>query len=321
MPAMDFARVVPAARERIRAHVRHTPTEPSPWLGAGAADVHLKLENHQLTGSFKLRGALSRLTLLDADERRRGVVAASTGNHGAAVACGAALVGTSATIYAPETAAASKLDAVRARGAEVRLVGADCVEAEAAARAAAEETGATYVSPYNDPAVVAGQGTLGLELDEDLGPLDAVFVSVGGGGLISGVGGVLKALGRDVEVVGCSPRNSAVMHASLEAGRLLDLPSLPTLSDGTAGGVEPGAITFELCRDLIDRFVLVEEAPIAQAMRELLARHHALVEGAAAVAVAAFLAQRERYAGKRVAIVLCGANVDPRALRAVLDAG
>ncbi len=316
---MDLRHDVEAAHTRIRSGIRRTPLEPSPWLSADVdARVDLKLENLQRTGSFKLRGALSRLTMLSSEERAAGVVTASTGNHGAGVAHAAAHVGTRAIVFVPTTADEGKLAAVRALGAELRFEGADCVEAENAARAFAVESGATYVSPYNDPFVVAGQGTIGLELAEDAPDLDAVFVAVGGGGLISGVGGYLRALGREVEVVGCSPRNSAVLCASLEAGRVLDLPSEPTLSDGTAGGMEHDSITFDLCRHTIDRFELVDEDEIRAAMCGVIEHHHTLIEGAAGVAVAAFQRTRARYAGKRVAIVLCGANVSRATLRAIL---
>ena len=222
------------------------------------------------------------------------------------------------TIFAPDTASASKLDAVRSLGAEVRLHGVDCVEAETAARAHALANGLVYVSPYNDPEVVAGQGTIGLELDQDLERIDAVVVAVGGGGLISGVGGYLADVRPGIEVIGCSPENSAVMHASLEAGRILELESRPTLSDATAGGVEQGAITFELCRRIVDRFVLVSEKEIAAGIGMVLARHQTLVEGAAGMAVAAFLAERERFEGRDVAVILCGGNAEREKLSHVL---
>lgn len=314
---LDLLERVRAARARIAPFVRHTPVERSPWLSElGGCEAYLKLECWQRTGSFKLRGALNKLLAIGPEARARGVVAASTGNHGSAVAWGAFTLGCPATIFAPRTASASKLAAVRELGVAVETVGEDCLEAEAAARAFARETGATYVSPYNDLDVVAGQGTLALELQEDLEHLDAVIVSVGGGGLASGVGGALPP---DVELIGCSPRNSAVMHASLRAGRLLDLPSEPTLSDGTAGGVEAGSITFELCREHVDDFVLVDEAEIAAGVRDTLARHHVLVEGAAGAAVAAFRQDARRWTGKAVAIVLCGANIAPDVLAGILQ--
>jgi threonine dehydratase len=262
---------------------------------------------------------MNKLLAMDEAARARGVVAASTGNHGTAVARGSAELGCPAVIFAPQTAIPAKLDAIRAYGTEVRCAGDDCIEAEEAARAHASEHDLTYVSPYNDPMAVAGQGTIGRELEQQLDNIDAVFAAVGGGGLISGVGGYLHALDRDIEIVGASPRNSAVMHALLEAGELLDLPSLPTLSDGTAGGIEPGSITFELCREAIDAFVLVSGDEIRDALRETVRRHHTMIEGAAAVAVAAFLTQADRFADRDVAIVLCGGNLDPTLSAEILE--
>ena len=316
---MEIRREVQAAAERIAGRVRTTPVERSPILaGGGDGDVWLKLENLQLTGSFKLRGATNKILALDEATRRRGVVAASSGNHGAAVACAAAAAGCAALVFVPEGIAGAKLAAIRSWGAEVRVQGDDCVLAELAARRHADAAGMAYISPYNDPAVIAGQGTLGAELAEQLPRLDAVFMAMGGGGLIAGAGGYLKAARPDLRVVACSPERSPVMHASLAAGRIVEMESRPTLSDGTAGGVEPGAITFELCRAIVDESVLVSENEIRDAVRLVVGHHHTLIEGAAGVAVAGYLANRERFAGLDVAIVLCGANIDAAVLKAIL---
>jgi threonine dehydratase len=234
-----------------------------------------------------------------------------------AVAHAARVAGLYPLIFVPEGAAPSKVEAIEALGAEIRRVEGDPVLAETTARTHADETGLPYLSPYNDPRVVAGQGTIGVELASDLDRVDVLFASVGGGGLISGAGGYLKGA-RSTRVVACSPVNSAVMHESLRAGRVLDLPSLPTLSDGTAGGVEPGAITFDLCREIVDDSLTVSEDEIRVAMRLIIGRHHTLIEGSAAVAVAAFLQTADRWAGKQVAIVLCGANVGIGVLKKVL---
>ena len=178
-----------------------------------------------------------------------------------------------------------------------------------------------YLSPYNDWQVIAGQGTVGVEIARQLEAPDAVVVAVGGGGLIAGIATYLRAAHPGIRMLGCSPRNSAVMFESLRRGAIVELPSLPTLSDGTAGGVEPGAITFPLCRHLVDDFELVEEPEVAAAMRLVLDRHHWAIEGAAGVAVAALLKQADRWRGKRVVVVICGGNVSLEVLRKVLGVG
>jgi threonine dehydratase len=304
------------AAGRIAAHVRRTPVEYShPLSEASGAEVYLKLENFQATGSFKLRGATNALLALGSGVP--GVVAASSGNHGLAVAHAARMAGMQALIFVPEAAASWKIDAILALGAEIRSVPGDPVLAESAARSHASETGLPYLSPYNDPRVIAGQGTIGVELASDLDEIDVLFASMGGGGLISGAGGYLKTV-RHAHIVACSPAHSAVMHESLKAGRILDLPSFPTLSDGTAGGVEPGAITFDLCRDIVDESFTVSEDEIRVAMRLVIGRHHTLIEGAAGVAVAGFLQTLDRWSGQRVVILLCGANVGPSVLKKIL---
>ena len=218
----------------------------------------------------------------------------------------------------PETAIETKLAAIRRLGAEIRTFGTDSVEAETHARAFATAHGRTYVPPYNDPDVIGGQGTIAVELLEQLPDLDALFVSVGGGGLIGGIAAYLKSVRPGIQVFGCSPENSQVMARSVQAGILLDLPSLPTLSDGTAGGVEAGSITFPLCRDFVDHYISVTEEEIAASLREFLGAQHMLIEGSAAVSIAAFLKVVEQLKGSRIAIVLCGANISLETLKEIL---
>ncbi len=320
---IDVAQEVLAAEARIRPHIRETPVEESPVLGrTSGARVFLKLENFQLTGSFKLRGAMSKLLALTPEQRQRGVVAASSGNFGAAVAHGVRTLGIRGVVFVPEDASPAKVDAIRERGVEVHQEAGDCVLAEAQARRFGEEHGLTYLSPYNDPQVVGGQGTIGVELARQLEGVDAVYIALGGGGLISGIAGYLKSIDDSIEIVACSPIHSKVMHESVAAGRILDLESQPTLSDGTAGGVEPGAITLDLCQRLVDRYLLVSEDDIRNAMRLIIGHHHVMIEGAAGVAVAGFLQDAERLgeqlADRRVAIILCGANIALPTLREVL---
>lgn len=307
------------AEARIRPHIRETPLAESLALGELAGGTALvKLENLQHTGSFKVRGALSALLGLSPAERSRGVVAASSGNHGAALAFGARALGAQALVFVPEDASPVKVAAMRRLGAQVRHHGADTVEAEVQARAYAEAHGLPYISPYNDRLVVAGQGTVGVEIARQAERLDALIVAVGGGGLIAGTAAYLRSVWPDLLVIGAQPERSAVMSESARAGRIVELPSLPTLSDGTAGGIEPGAITFELCRELVDEYALVSEEEIAAAMRLFIEEEHMLIEGAAGVAVAAYLKLAGRLRGKTTGVVICGANVSPAVLKSVL---
>ena len=303
----ELAQLSLAARSRISSLIVHTPT-------IGDGNVFYKCENLQTTGSFKLRGAGSKLTTLSHRELSKGVVAASTGNHGAAVAHAGRVLGAEVTVYVPENADGSKVSRIRELGGSIEVEGGDSAVTERVARAAAAESGRAYISPYNDIDVIAGQGTIGLELGEDLEELDAVFVAVGGGGLLSGVGSVLRELNPDIRIVACSPENSAVMSASLEAGSIVDMPSLDTLSDGTHGGLEADAITFDLCRDLVDDFVLVAEHDIAKSMLYFMDRHQMRIEGSAGVAIAAHQQMIGELGGDRSAVILCGGNVSNQVL-------
>ena len=303
----SLAAAIQAADLRTQPHLRTTPLEWSPWLSrVTGGQVHLKLENLQLTGSFKIRGALNRV--LQAPERSR-FVTASTGNHGAAMAHAVQLTQSELTVFVPETADSGKVERLRSLGVGIRIAGTDCTDTEIAARNSANESESIYVSPYNDPEIVAGQGTLGLAIARQLPEVDTVLVALGGGGLASGCAAALKSHDPKVQVVACSPKASAVMMASVEAGRILDLESAPTLSDGTAGGVEEGSITFELCRNLLDQYVSVSESEIASALLSTLEEHHTLVEGAAAVAVASALSMGKALEGRNVVVILCGANI------------
>ena len=316
---VDIRTEVCAAEQRIRKHIRETPLEHSPYLSrTGDCRVYLKLENLQLTGSFKLRGAVNRLATLSDAERKKGLVTASSGNHGAACAWAFRQFGCPGLIYLPETASPAKIAALRNLGAKLELRGQDCVEAEAAAREHADSNGLSYISPYNDAQVIGGQGTIAIELERQAEKIDAVLVPVGGGGLIAGIGGYLKTENSAIEIIGCQPENSAVMYESVRAGRLLDLKSKPTLSDGTAGGIEPGSITFDLCREYVDDYCLVSEEEIREAIRLILENHHLLVEGSAVLSVAALLKSTERFRGKTVVLLLSGARIGLDSLKEVL---
>jgi threonine dehydratase len=317
---MDIAKEVIAAEIRIRPYIRKTILEYSPYYSRlTEAIVHFKLENLQHTGSFKLRGAMNKMLSLSPAQRDRGVVTASTGNHGAAVAYGLGKLGGRAIVFVPENASPGKLKVVEDLGAEVHHFGDDTADTEAYARKFAEHNGFSYIPPYNDLQVIGGQGTIAVELVNELNNIDTVFVALGGGGLISGIAGYLKSSHPGMEIIGCSPQNSQVMIKSVEAGQILDLPSLPTISDGTAGGIEPGAVTFELCREWVDDYVTVTEDEIKENLREFLQLQHMLIEGSAAVAVAAMVKRRDRLAGKNVVVIICGANISLETLKTILN--
>ncbi len=322
MTETDFSTVAAAARDastRIASLVRETPLDYSHRYSAEiGADVYLKLENFQHTGSFKLRGAANRLMTLQRTQRQAGCVTASSGNHGAAVAYAMRNLGVGGVIFVPEKTSTAKVDAIRNYGGDVRFFGNDGLDTELHARKYAGDNGMFYVSPYNDPEVIAGQGTCGIEILASLPEVDTLYVAVGGGGLVGGVASVLRSANPGIRVVGCQPEASAVMAHSVAAGRIVDEASLPTLSDGTAGGVEPDAITFELCRRLVDEFVLVSEEEIAAAMRQFIDYEHQLIEGAAGVALAAMNRQRDSLAGRKVVVLVCGGNVSRDTLKRIL---
>jgi len=315
-------RTIEQAAERIRPYVRTTPLDHSLYLSQLlGAEVFLKLENMQHTGSFKVRGAMNKLLTLAPEQRQAGVVTASSGNHGAAVAYGAQALGLRALIFVPQHASPTKVAAIQRLGAELRFAGDDVAQTEGIAREYAAQRGLAYIPPYNDWDVAIGQGTIGVELLAQLPNIDSVFVTVGGGGLIGGIASYLKSAPRPITVVGCLPERSPVMAASVEAGHVVEWPSLPTLSDGSAGGIEPDSITFPLCRDLVDEYVLVSEEEIAAALRLALDPLHHLIEGAAAVALAGLLKRQDLVRGRRAAVILCGANISLATLASVVCVG
>lgn len=315
----EVAHAAGQAAARIAEVVRETPLDYSPAFSkATGANVFFKLENLQHTGSFKLRGAMNRLMTLSPEQRQAGCVAASSGNHGAAVSYAMGKLGVNGVIFVPEQTSSTKVEAIRFYDGDVRFFGTDGLDTELHAREYADEKGLFYLSPYNDEEVMAGQGSCGVEIAAQLPDVNDAFIAIGGGGLISGVGSVLKTHNKDVRIFGCQPRASAVMTHSVEAGSILEMPSEPTLSDGTAGGIEPGAITFDICRAVTDEYVLVSEDEIAAAMRMYMDSEHQLIEGAAGVAIAGMLARKAELAGRNVVIIVCGANISRDALRSVI---
>jgi len=319
---MDVAREVVRAEERIWPFVRETPCERSAHLSKiSGGDAYLKLEHLQHTGSFKFRGATNKVRQLDDKQIQDGVIAASTGNHGMAVSRAAQQRGTRAKIYMAEGASEAKVEMIRSLGGETVFFGENPVDAEVEARRAAKQEGKVFISPYNDLQVIAGQGTIGVELQRQVPQLDAVFVAVGGGGLISGIAGYLKSQNPRIKIIACWPENSRVMYESMKAGHAVEFPEQPTISDSTAGGVEEGAITIDLCRRLIDDSVLVSEREILHAMRLVFEKERWLVEGAAGVPVAAYLKQKDSWKGKTAAMILCGRNIPPEKAERMFEGG
>jgi len=314
-----------AADQRIKAvdgGVRETPLDESAVFSEQTGvGFLLKGEHLQRTGSFKMRGAMNKVLGLDEEDRKRGIITASSGNHGMATTQAARVGGVEATIYLPETVSPLKHANMKRLGANTVLVPGNGVEAEITGRAAAEREGKTFVSPYSDLEIIAGQGTVGLELAEQCPDLAAVYVCVGGGGLISGIGSYLKARRPEVEIIGCWPANATAMHLCLERGEIYDTPETETLSDGSAGGVEQGSITFPICQQVIDRHVLVSEAEIAGAMRAMAASENFIIEGAAGVALGAAFKTAGDYRGRKIAVVVCGRNIALDTFRAVLERG
>lgn len=290
----------------LRPAVLETPLERRPEFDDRESQVWAKLENRQVTGSFKFRGAYAKLASLTSEQLAGPIITASTGNHGLAVTRAAADAGARATVFVSDTADRAKIERVHAAGAAIEVVPGDPVLAEIAARESAAARSGTFISPYNDYDVIAGQGTIAAELLRQVPALAGVVIAVGGGGLISGIAATLKAHDKDIKVVAASATNSAAMHHSVVAGRIVATDHLPTLSDGTAGGIEPGAVTFAMCRQLVDAWVLVDEAPIAAAMKAFHTATGETIEGSAGVALAAV---KEADVGGPTAIVICGGNI------------
>jgi len=302
-----------AARHRLRSDVRRTLLAPSAWLSSIAdGHVSLKLESLQVTHAFKARGALNAVRALveRAGSDRPLVVTASAGNHGRALAWAAELEGLQCVVFTPASAPDAKLAAIRRHGADLRAEAGDYDEAERAAREFAARERATYISPYNHPDVIAGAGTVGIEIVEDLPSADIVVVPLGGGGLAAGIGIALEVAAPKAALVGVEVEASAPFTTGLERGRITPITPRPSLADGLVGNLEPGSITFPLVQRTIDRVVTVTEDEVERAMRGLAGEEHLIAEGAGAVAAAAVLAGKIPTEGRRVAVLITGANVD-----------
>jgi threonine dehydratase len=319
---MIRVRDIDDAAERITPHTLKTPLIRSKWLSdVCGGEVYLKLESEQYTGSFKARGSLNKLMWLQEQQSDKMPVTASTGNHGLGFARALDLLGINGKIFLPKNAVPSKIEAIKSYNADIEFYGNDPYATEMHTRKTAEENDWMYVSPYNDEQVIAGQGTIGKEIALQIAGADAVLATVGGGGLISGLATYVKDKWPDTKMIGCQPANSPEMSASVRAGTYKEVESKPTLSDGSAGGFERDAITFNLCKKLIDEFVLISEEEIKNAIRLMIQHHSKLMEGAAAVAVASVLKNPAAFSNQSTVVVVCGANISEEKLRGVLDVG
>jgi len=317
---VDFEDVGRAARF-LTGRVKNTPAVRSRTFSELAeADLYLKLENLQTTGSFKVRGALNRINRLSPEERARGVVCASAGNHAQGVAFAAAALGVPSTVYIPVFAPPSKIQATRGYGADVVLEGVTYDEAFQAARARAESDGLTFVHAFDDPDIIAGQGTIGVELHEAMDRLDSVVVPIGGGGLIAGIAVALRGLRSDLEIIGVEAEGAPAMRQSLQDGRVAPLTSMDTICDGIAVK-RAGELTFPLVRDLVDRVVTVDDEQVARAVFLLAQRAKLVAEPSGAAALAAVLGGRLDVRGSTVVTVVSGGNIDLALLTQIVERG
>lgn len=317
---MNLAGQIEDAHRRIRDNILNTPLLHSRWLSEVCkGDVYLKMESEQYTCSFKARGSLNKLLWIKENDLGKMPVTASTGNHGLGFARALDLLKMQGKIFLPHGADSSKVEAIKSYGADLEFYGDDPYTTEMHTRKLAKENDWIYVSPYNDEQIIAGQGTIGIEILKKIGKPDNILATVGGGGLISGIGSFIKEKHPQANIIGCQPENSPEMSVSVRAGEYKEVESKPTLSDGSAGGFEKDAITFDLCKQLVDEFTLVSEEKIEECIRLMIEKHHKLVEGSAAVAVAGLLLDPQRFEGQTTVIIICGANISIETLKQVLE--
>lgn len=311
---------IEAARERLKPHVATTPLVRSESLsGQKGVPVFLKLENHQPTGSFKLRGATNALLCLSEEEQRKGLVTASTGNHGRALAHAASALGLRATICLSRLVPHNKVEAIRKLGAQVCIIGKSQDEAMAEAERFVREKSMNEIPPFDDPRIIAGQGTIGLEIIDALPDVGTVLVPLSGGGLAAGIAAAIKAKRPEAKVIGVSMRRGAAMQASLAAGKPVEVEELDTLADSLGGGIGlHNRWTFNMCRALLDDVILLDEEEIAAGIRHAAMTEGEIIEGAAAVGIAAMLAGKIPPEGP-TAIIISGGNIDSEQHRAIME--
>ena len=300
----------------IKNYIVKTPLKYSERLSKETnSNIYLKLENFQKTGSFKVRGALNKILNINSEEK---VLAASSGNHGAAVSYALFQKNMTGIIYVPKNVKKSKVKIIESYGSKVVKFGDDCLDAENEAIRLSKENNLTFVSPYNDYDIISGQGTIGVEILEQNREIDIVFITVGGGGLISGISSYIKSVNPNIKVIGCSPINSSIMINSIKEGKIVNTESKDTLSDGSAGGVEEDSITFNMCKEFIDDYCLVSEEEIALQIKNTLNKDKILIEGSAAVAIASAIKMKSYLKEKNVAIIICGGNIGSDTLNKIL---
>ena len=309
-PQLDVPQLVLDAHERCQEHLSPTPLEYSRYLSEKIeGEVWLKLDSMQRTGSFKFRGAVNKILSLTEAELDKGIVSVSTGNYALAIAEAMRIRKRRATIYVAEDIDPSRLALLRAHGLDLVIYGEVAWDAEKEARRVAEDNDKIYVSPYNDPIVVGGQGTCGYEISKQLPDLNAALFACGAGGLLSGSAGWLKSHNPKVEAFGVSPENSPVMYESMRANKMVEMETYPTLADTCAGGVDLDSITLDLCRRYVDEIWLLTETEIEASIRLLFEQHRLVVEGSGALSVGGLLKRKEHFKGKKVVAVICGRNI------------
>jgi len=316
---MELLKEIEQANKRIRDDIFQTPLIYSNWLSDYCnGDVYLKLESEQITGSFKARGSLNKLKWIQEQNLESLPVTASTGNHGLGFARACDLLGIKGKVFLPHNAVSSKVESIRAFDVEIEFHGNNPYTTEMYTRETSEQNGWIYISPYNDQQIIAGQGTIGIEILNTIPEPDNILATVGGGGLISGISAYVKEQLPNINMIGCQPENSPEMSVSVRAGEYCEVESEPTLSDGSAGGFERNSITFELCQKFVDEFILISEDEIAGAIRSMIKHHSKLVEGSAGVAIASLLKHPDRFTDQTTVIVVCGANISQDKLQSVL---
>ena len=307
------------ARRLIRNEVNKTPLVRSQYLSdLCGSDAYLKLENLQVTNAFKIRGALNRMMNLTPEEKARGVIAASSGNHAQAVAIGAEKLNLTATVVVPETTPRIKVEKIRKHNVELIIHGEMYDYAEQYARKLAKEKGATFVSSYNDPLVVAGQGTVGLEILEDLPTADSIIVPVSGGSVLSGVAIAAKSIKPNIKILGVQPETVAAMYHCLKAGKIINVEMRHTIADGLDGNIEQGCITFELIQRYVDEILLFNEDTIRKMIRVLWEKEGQVVEASGAISIAPIVEAPKRFTGKRTVAVITGGNIDDALFQDIL---